>query len=194
MSLPDLFRAVAAAFDGPEEIEAVAKEALLAANPPMRFTGDPTPLPESILAVMRAPDAHSVCDLIASEPLAWAPPRTSASAAYVAHSTFKAHVELIGPDGICPSDDVRLGLYGFQPGGDYGLRTHPAEEIFVMVAGEGEWKRGQDDYIPLRAGGRVFHPSMMPHATRSRDSAFMSLYVWRGDVSTDGYAYHGLSD
>ena len=62
MSLPDLFRAVAAAFDGPEEIEAVAKEALLAANPPMRFAGDPTPLPESILAVMRAPDAHPVCD------------------------------------------------------------------------------------------------------------------------------------
>ena len=109
----------------------------------------------------------------------------------MAASILKVHVELLGPDGLVHSDSLRLGLYGMQPGCDYGIRTHPAEEIFVMVAGRGLWKKGDGDYAELKTGDRAHHPSMMPHATRTDQTAFMSLYFWQGDVSTDGYRYQG---
>ena len=77
------------------------------------------------------------------------------------------------------------------PFADYGLRTHPAEEIFVMLAGRAFWRRGDTAYSPRRSGERSYHPSCLPHATRTGEDAFMSVYVWAGDISTDGYVYTG---
>ena len=112
----------------------------------------------------------------------------------MAHSLRKAHVELVGPDGLVESDSIRLGLYGMKPGANYGIRTHPAEEVFVMMAGRADWKRGDAPIAELGPGERSHHPSMMPHATRTNDRAFLSVYAWIGNVTTDGYVYHGHSD
>ncbi|MDP5348599.1 MAG: dimethylsulfonioproprionate lyase family protein, partial [Paracoccaceae bacterium] len=81
------------------------------------------------LDVMTRPDALPVCSLIAALPFDWAPPQTSSTPLYVEHSRAKVHVELLGPDGLIRSDRVRLGLYGMTPHAEYGIRTHPAEEI-----------------------------------------------------------------
>ena len=35
---------------------------------------------------------------------------------------------------------------------------------------------------------------MVPHATRTGEDAFMSVYVWDGDIATDEYKYFGLPD
>jgi hypothetical protein len=32
----------------------------------------------------------------------------------------------------------------------------------------------------------------MPHASKTEDKAFMSVYAWVGDLSTDAYEYSGL--
>ena len=189
--MPGLFTALAKAFDGDLQIERTARAALFKAAPKARLIGSPIPLPDSVHAVLAAPDAHPACQVIAETPLPWAPPQTSTDPAYIAASVLKVHVELVGPDGFVPSDKVRLGLYGMQPGADYGIRTHPAEEVFVMLAGRADWKQGDAGYATLGPGERSYHPSMLPHATRTTDSAFMSLYVWSGDVSTDGYSYLG---
>jgi len=63
-----------------------------------------------------------------------------------------------------------------------------------MLAGESDWKRGTDPYLPHAAGKRSYHPSMMEHATRTRGYAFISVYVWHGDLSTSGYSHEGLPD
>jgi hypothetical protein len=34
--------------------------------------------------------------------------------------------------------------------------------------------------------------AMLPHATRTDDDAFMSVYAWHGDLSTEYYVYAGL--
>ncbi|NRB29246.1 MAG: hypothetical protein HRU27_01470 [Rhizobiaceae bacterium] len=196
MWMQTLFEELAATLDGEAEIERVAAKALLNAAPLANDAAHSKwePLPDKIIDVLLRDDALPVCQLIAESRFPWAPPQTSDDPKYIEHSLPKVHVELLGPEGLIASKDLRLGLYGMLPNFEYGIRTHPAEEVFVMLAGEAHWKRGESDYAPLGPGGRSLHPSMLPHANKTQDQSFMSIYVWRGDVSTDGYQYQGIPE
>lgn len=196
-----LFKELAAVFDGELPIEKHASEALLAAADHATTVEvakigayKSVGLAKPYLDVMAAPNAHPVCGLIEQIPFRWIPPQTSSDPLYVKHSFAKAHVELLGPGGLVQSDAVRLGLYGMLPDSEYGIRTHPAEEIYLMLAGQVDWKRADDPYVVHGPGERSYHPSMMEHANRTADSAFMSVYVWHGELSTDNYAYAGVPE
>jgi len=167
---------------------------LPAANTRPRLPHDPVSLPNPFLEVMNRDDAHPVCHLISELPFHWAPPQTSSDPLYQEHSHFKAHVELLGPAGLVASSKVRIGLYGMLPHCEYGIRTHPAEETYLILAGSAFWKRGDAPYQQRFAGQRSYHPSMMPHASRTGDNAFMSIYIWDGDIATDQYTYFGLPE
>ena len=193
MNTGPLFAALAEVFAGERPIERFARDQLLSAEP-VELKPATDGLPPEILDVIGRLDAHPVCQLIASYPFDWAPPTSSPDPLYVQHSLAKVHVELLGPDGLVKSDKTRLGIYGMKPNAEYGVRTHPAEEIYIMLAGEADWKRGDAAYAPHRAGERSYHPSELPHASRTRDEGFLSVYAWRGDVSTDNYVYAGLPD
>jgi hypothetical protein len=61
-----------------------------------------------------------------------------------------------------------------------------------MLAGNYLWKRGAQAYQLAGVGGRSYHPSMLlPHATKTEQSAFMSVYLWAGDLSKKQYSYDG---
>lgn len=192
MDLRNLFTALADVFDGPDAIEKHAQEALLAADPEAQNSYQSNGLTTPFLSVMAEAGAHPVCKVIAETPLPWAPPQTTNTPLYVAHSLPKVNVELLGPDGLITSNSVRLGLYGMLPNFEYGIRTHPAEEVFIMLAGTAFWKRDVAAYEPLGPGQRSYHPSMMQHASKTEETAFLSAYVWRGDISTADYVYAGL--
>lgn len=194
MKLDQLFFALADVFDGQRSIELFARDELLSHASQAELQSQGVPLPDTVLEVMSRDDAHPVCDLISDIPFHWRPPQTSSDPLYVKHSLSKVHVELIGPGGVVQSETVRLGLYGMVPGAEYGIRTHPAEEIYVMLAGCADWKRGTDPYLVHQPGERSYHPSMLEHANRTGEQAFMSIYVWRGDISTDDYVYSGVPD
>ena len=178
-------------FDGDIEIEKTARRELRKVSQ-AKFSLKQCPLPAPILSVLQQPDAHPLCGDIIGMPFDWRPPETSKSPLYARHSIFKSHVELVGPDGLVKSESIRLGLYGMLPDSEYGVRTHPAEEIYIMLAGECYWKRGDAPYCCERSNGRSYHPSLMPHASKTKDQAFMSVYAWVGDLSTDAYEYYGL--
>jgi hypothetical protein len=192
MSLKDLFTALADVFDGPESIEGQAKQAILYADYSTQMIFEPTELSQTFKIIMENTNAHAVCEIIRTTPLPWLPPQTSTDPIYVAHSLPKVHVELLGPDGLIKSNSVRLGLYGMLPNFEYGIRTHPAEEVFVMLAGAAYWRRGSAPYKVLDPGERSFHPSMMPHANKTVEAPFLSAYVWHGDISTLNYKYEGI--
>ena len=149
-------------------------------------------LAKPFLDVMTKESAIPICADILNFPFAWVPPKTSDDPLYTAHSHSKVHVELLGPQGIIKSKFVRLGLYGILPNSEYGIRTHPAEELFIMLAGQAKWLRGAGEYELKRAGEYSYHPSGMRHATKTTHSAFMSVYIWSGDISKDKYQYLGL--
>jgi len=66
----------------------------------------------------------------------WAPPQASNNKLYIEHSKCKALFELVGPNGLARFERVRLGLYEMLPISEYGIRTHPAVEIYVMLPGQ----------------------------------------------------------
>ena len=193
-ALTELFVELAGALDGDLEIERRGKAALLESAEDAARSDSSVSLPASIASVLGADDAHSCCVQLLNAPLPWAPPISSSDADYVEVSKRKVLVELIGPLGLVRRDGIRVGVYGIEPGVHYGVRTHPAEEVFVMLAGRADWLRDSEDFAEYGPGARRFHPSMMPHATRTRDSAFMSIYVWSGDVSYDNYVYSGTGE
>ncbi len=191
--LAPLFQALANALDGNLEIELLGRKALLeAADSAFADATTCPPVPDDIAAVMNAGDAHPVCTTILTSPIPWMIPKTSDTPEYFEVSQKKIIAELVGPNGVVKRDGIRVGVYGISPGVDYGIRSHPAEEIFVLLAGHSDWLSGDErelkEYGP---GTRRHHLSMMPHATRTRDSAFMSIYVWTGDVSYENYVYTG---
>ena len=193
MQLDALFRGLAEALNGDLEIEAQGAKALLAAAGKASYEGEGIALSQPFMDVMSAENAHPVCSIIRELSLPWSPPQTSPDPAYLALSAMKVHVELLGPGGLVHDNNIRLGLYGILPNSEYGIRTHPAEEVFVMLAGEAGWKRGNADFQVHKPGDRSHHASMLEHATRTYDKAFMSVYVWSGDISTENYRYQGSS-
>lgn len=191
MSLEALFLGIADALDGSLAIEFLGRNELIKAASQAHYEGEVSQLEKPYFEILKKENTHPVCELIKNVELFWAPPQTSTDPNYITDSIKKAHVELLGPEGLVKSNKVRIGLYGMLPNADYGIRTHPAEEVFVMLAGETYWKRGDADYILHGVGERSYHPSMLPHAQYTADLAFMSVYVWSGDVSTQNYVYQG---
>ena len=190
----NLFLELAEVFSGNQEIERFASQELIAnAHTPL-VLGSGKPLASDFINTMQYEYAHPICSLILEIPFDWAPTETSNSRLYKQHSIFKAHVELLGPDGLVHSNKVRIGLYGMLPHSEYGIRTHPAEEIYIMLAGNCLWKRGAQAYQLAGVGGRSYHQSMLPYATKTEQSAFMSVYLWAGDLSKKQYSYDGLPD
>ena len=194
MTLAKLFAGLGDLLCEDYPIERHARAELLRAQMEIGSTQEPTFLPAPFLEVMNRDSAHPLCHLISQTPFHWAPPTTSSDPLYKDHSHFKAHVELLGPTGLVTSSRVRIGLYGMLPHCEYGLRTHPAEETYIMLAGSAFWKIADAPYQQLFAGQRSHHPSMVPHATRTGEDAFMSIYIWDGDIATDQYRYFGLPD
>ena len=141
VSLKTFLSKLADVFDGDIEIEKTARRELSEVSR-ANFGTEQCALPAPMISVMQQSDAHPLCDDIIEMPFDWRPPETSKSPLYAKHSVFKSHVELVGPDGLVKSESVRLGLYGMLPHSEYGVRTHPAEEIYIMLAGECFWKRG----------------------------------------------------
>ena len=148
VSLKSFLLNLANVFDGDIEIEKIARRELSKVSR-ANFGAEQCALPAPIISVMQQSDAHPLCSDIIEMPFDWRPPETSNSPLYAKHSIFKSHVELFGPDGLVKSKALRLGLYGMLPNSEYGVRTHPAEEIYIMLAGECYWKRGDAPYLSL---------------------------------------------
>ena len=192
MSLEAIIIELQSVFSGTTDIERRALESLQKASFEKFKSAKSTPLPAEIVNVMEEEQAHPICKSILNTELDWCPPTTSNDKLYIEHSKRKAHVEILGPNGLITSNSVRIGLYGMLSQSEYGIRTHPAEEIYIALAGVSYWKRGSDKYQELLPGESSYHPSLMPHASKTEKKAFMSVYVWNGDISMDNYRYKGL--
>ncbi len=100
-------------------------------------------------------------------------------------------VELIGALGMIFDDSCRVGLFAQTANTDYIIRTHAAEELFVQIAGEAEWMKGDELYCMRGPGDRMHHASFQPHASRTIDSALIAVWVWAGEVDYGTYSYVG---
>ena len=153
MSLEAIIIELQSVFSGTTDIERRALEALQKASFEKFKSAKSTPLPAEIVNVMEEEQAHPICKSILNAELDWCPPTTSNDKLYIEHSKRKAHVEILGPNGLITSNSVRIGLYGMLSQSEYGIRTHPAEEIYIALAGVSYWKRGMistKNFFPVK--------------------------------------------
>jgi len=64
----------------------------------------------------------------------------------------------------------------------YPWHRHPAEELYLVVAGEAEFLREGMATETLGPGGSVFHGGDQPHAMRTRDRPVMAYVTWRNNL------------
>lgn len=92
--------------------------------------------------------------------------------------------EIIGQDAPFACEDMRSFVVYAPPGLYYPWHHHPAEELYLVIAGEAEFAlEGAPPQI-LRPGDTVFHPSSRPHAMTTHASPVMAYVLWRGDLET----------
>jgi len=93
-----------------------------------------------------------------------------------------AHAEIIGPHGCFAGDDFRLGLLLLGPGMHYRERYHPAPELYWLLTGPSDWKRGAGGFVTRQAGDMIWHRPLVVHATRTDHQPLLALWVWTRDV------------
>jgi hypothetical protein len=91
--------------------------------------------------------------------------------------------ELIGLRGPVPSQTIACGFLMLAPGILYPSHAHEAEELYVPLAGQSLWQRGDESFAARPTGTPIHHPSWLPHATKAV-TALLCLYAWRnGDLA-----------
>ena len=91
-------------------------------------------------------------------------------------------VEIIGKCGPFVSGRVLAGIGVWGPNIAYPPHQHPAEEVYVVLAGGAEFLLGEGDeasWTKRRAGDVVHVPSMMAHGIRTRRDPLAVFYMWQ---------------
>lgn len=91
--------------------------------------------------------------------------------------------ELIGRGGHFVSETYGGFIVYARPGLWYPWHNHPAEELYLVVAGEAEFLAEGREAVRLGPGGTSHHGPMQPHALRTHDNPVLCYVAWRGDLS-----------
>jgi len=99
------------------------------------------------------------------------------------HAHFGCY-EVLGRDTPLGVEDMRSFVIYQKPGFHYPMHHHPAEELYLVVAGEGEFHLEGEPSRVLRPGDTAFHPSNVPHALTTTEHPIIAYVLWRGDLGT----------
>ncbi|MEM8776374.1 MAG: dimethylsulfonioproprionate lyase family protein [Pseudomonadota bacterium] len=92
--------------------------------------------------------------------------------------------EVLGRDAPFASNSMRSFML-YQPAGlHYPWHHHPAEELYLILAGEAEFAIHGQPSNTLCPGDTVFHESNVPHAMTTHDHPILAYVLWRGDLGT----------
>jgi quercetin dioxygenase-like cupin family protein len=94
--------------------------------------------------------------------------------------------------GLAPLNDVRdldrsdwghvqCGLMLLRPHGTYPLHSHPPQELYLPISGDGQWRYGgSNDFCSLAADALVYNHPNDVHSVVAGDEPLLALYVlWR---------------
>ncbi|HEY7747914.1 MAG TPA: dimethylsulfonioproprionate lyase family protein [Aestuariivirgaceae bacterium] len=94
-----------------------------------------------------------------------------------------AYSEIIGPNGFFPGNDFLLGFMLLGPRRLYRERYHAAPELYWMLTGPSNWKRGAGGWEKLAAGSTRWHKPFIVHATETFDTPLLCMWAWTKDVT-----------
>ncbi|WP_420861199.1 dimethylsulfonioproprionate lyase family protein [Algirhabdus cladophorae] len=92
--------------------------------------------------------------------------------------------EIIGRDTPFASNKIRSFVV-YQPAHlHYPWHHHPADELYVVLAGQAEFFLEGASPTTLHPGDSAFHPSNTPHALTTHDHPVMTYVIWRDQFET----------
>lgn len=109
---------------------------------------------------------------------------------YKGTTLFDSHMkdfacfEIIGRNTPLASDHMRSFVIYQPPHQHYPWHHHPAEEIYVVLAGSADFLLEGALTQRLYAGDHAFHPAGRPHALITTDDPVMAYVAWRDDFET----------
>lgn len=106
--------------------------------------------------------------------------------------SFRSHlpfVEIVGPTGMLPHDELRTGLFLMPPGIHYANHAHSADEVYVVLAGAGWWSLNHGPSVQKTPGDVIEIPSFTHHAMDTEARPALMLWSWTGDIRWETYRF-----
>jgi hypothetical protein len=141
-------------------------------------------LPEAVAAVIGLDSSLAALLAEIEDQLAWQQNANYSDAAMCCDGYMDnyAYAELVGPGGLWPGSDFRMGLLLLGPHLHYREHSHAAPELYWLLTGPSEWKSASGDFGSREQGATIWHPPHMVHATRTGTNPLLALYIWTSDV------------
>jgi len=79
-------------------------------------------------------------------------------------------------------ENVFFGISLQAPHTLYAGHAHKAPEVYYVVSGKSQWKRGTENWTERTSGSLVFHDHYVSHAMQSFDEPLLSLFAWTSDL------------
>ena len=92
--------------------------------------------------------------------------------------------EIIGYDAFASSRKMRSFMVYMPAGFHYPLHQHPAEELYVVLAGEAVFVAEGREPELVQPGGTVFHAANQPHATTTLDKPVLCYVLWHDEFDS----------
>ena len=139
--------------------------------------------PPEYIAHMTVVQSHSPCLSIVQEiyhGLDW----------YQSAKSNSPYTQIVGPSCRIAREDFRLGLFLLPENIVYPNHQHSPDEVYIVLAGSGEWSLNRGTFDNKTAGNIIDIPSMTIHAMRTSATPALMLWSWTGDdISPDSYRF-----
>ena len=86
---------------------------------------------------------------------------------------------IIGPERGFQSGQLWAWVVYMPPRLYYPWHEHPAEECYLVIAGEAEFMRAGQAPRFLHPGDVIFHAAQQPHALQTHEAGVLALVFWR---------------
>ena len=91
---------------------------------------------------------------------------------------------LIGPESPFQSEEIRAWVVYMPRNFYYPWHHHPAEEMYLCLAGEAVFRRENCLDIRLGSGGIMEHKANQSHSMETLEHPIMAYVVWRNEFGT----------
>ena len=139
--------------------------------------------PPEYIAHLTVVQSHSPCLSIVQEiyrELDW----------YQSAKSHSPYTQIVGPSCRIAREDFRLGLFLLSENIVYPNHQHSPDEVYIVLAGSGEWSLNRGTFDNKTAGNIIDIPSMTIHAMRTSATPALMLWSWTGDdISPDSYRF-----
>ena len=109
---------------------------------------------------------------------------------YQSAKSNSPYTQIVGPSCRIAREDFRLGLLLLPENIVYPNHQHSPDEVYIVLAGSGEWSLNRGAFENKTVGNIIDIPSMTIHAMRTSTTPALMLWSWTGDdISSDSYRF-----